>query len=250
MKLRRFTRVLFHFIGILLYPGICPFCGDVSTDPFSEQDGICPSCRQTIRTIGDPYCLKCGKPLEDAGDEYCPDCEKTHHSFDQGRALYVHEGPVKDAVYQLKYGGRRVYGEIFGEELALQFGSWIAARHIDLIIPIPLHRKRYRERGYNQASVIAHALADKCRIVCRDDLLVRPSKTRRLKTMGRDKRKDALRGAFRTEFRTDPDRQKPNILLVDDIYTTGSTIDEAARTLKAAGAGKVYFLTFTIGRGQ
>lgn len=245
----------------LLYPPVCPFCGRPVRAPGSEPDGICPQCRSIVPVVSEPFCLKCGKPIDDDESEYCYDCGREHHAYEQGRALYPHTDPMKQAVYDLKYAGRRVNGEIFGRELAAHFSGWIRARNITLVVPVPLHRRRLAQRGYNQAAVIAEALVramygrsrgrDAYPVpVLETDVLKRARATRRLKTMDRTGRQHALEGVFEADLTAVAPALRKNVLLIDDIYTTGSTIDAAAKCLKRAGAEKIYFLTVTIGRGS
>ena len=121
-----------------------------------------------------------------------------------------------------------------------------------MIVPVPLHPSRLRERGYNQAAVIAKALAAEFaedRILYREDVLIRETETKRLKTLSPMERRIALEDAFKADLSFVPSEMCENILVIDDIYTTGSTIDAAAKCLKHAGAKQVFFLTVTIGQG-
>ncbi len=252
----------------LLYPPVCPFCGRPVRVSKDEPDGICHRCRSVIAPVREPYCLKCGKPVDGDDSEYCYDCSHRYHIFEQGRALYPHTGLAKQAVYDLKYAGKRVNGEIFGREMAVHFERWIRARNISLIVPVPLHKKRLAERGYNQAAVIAASLTRELSVlrggtrgrhyagggrcltpVFREDVLRRTAPTKRLKTMGPAGRRHALEGVFKADLSGIEPAVRENVLLVDDIFTTGSTADAAAGALKRAGAKNVYFLTVTIGRG-
>ena len=252
-----FIRKAVQVILDLLFPPVCPFCGRV------YPDGICPRCRAHLPVVQGAFCLKCGQPLEDSSQEYCDDCAHVNHTFEQGRALYPHKDPMKKAVYELKYDHCRIYGEIFGRELAAHYAGWIRDRRITMIVPIPLHKKRLAERGYNQAAVIAKALWQTLAGACddaqgcredvpeyREDVLLRTHKTTRLKNLDRKGRRTALGGAFTADLTHVSADKRRNILLIDDIYTTGSTVDEAAACLKRAGAHKIYFLTVTIGQGR
>ena len=257
----------------LLFPPVCPFCRrpwhrsfraelreltdeirgiQRRKDSKAPASGICPACRSKVPVVREPYCLKCGKPIEDETAEYCYDCSHRTHAFDEGRALYPHTGAAKRAVYELKYGDRRVYGVVFAREMARHFNGWMNRKNITMIVPVPLHRGRLRERGYNQAAVIAKALADEFagdRELYREDVLARETETKRLKTLSPLERRIALEDAFRADLSSVPPGMRENILVVDDIYTTGSTVDAAAKCLKRAGANHVFFLAVTIGQG-
>ena len=229
----------------LLYPPVCPMCGRISAER------ICLPCREKIRpAAAGAYCLHCGKPLKDEAEEFCPDCRRTiaenGSAVDQGRSLWVHEGPVPGAVYRFKYNNRRRFGQIFAEELADRYTGLIRKWEIDEIIPVPLHRSRYRKRGYNQAEFLALKLGVLCGLPVRTDVLYRIRKTAPQKLLGRRERLRNLRGAFGVRADWKPCR---NVLLIDDIYTTGATLERAARVLKKAGVQKVFFLTISIGQG-
>ena len=276
-RARKIVREMADLATDLLFPPVCPFCerpwhrkataafSDLiricrGVEPEQEKSGsgICPQCRARLPVIKEPFCLKCGKPVTDEAQEYCYDCSRQHHVFDQGRALYPHTGVMKRAVYELKYGHRRVYGAVFGREMAQRYAGWIRSRGIGLIVPVPLYRKRLRERGYNQAAEIAAELAAQLNpdterdglpeILYREDVLWRTEQTKRLKTLRPEERKMALKGVFSADLSDVGPSLRKSILVIDDIYTTGSTIDEIARTLKRAGAEHVYFLTVTIGQ--
>lgn len=188
--------------------------------------------------------MKCGKPLEDGRKEYCMDCVRKKHSFDAGRSLFSYQGGIRRSLYRLKYGNKQEYAEVYGKEMAARLGRWIRQMNITLIVPVPLHRSRKRERGYNQAALLARELGSCTGIAVEEKLLMRVRKTDPLKSMtGRERRKN-LQGAFRVQKKIAPGT---HILLVDDIYTTGSTVDAAAVCLKKAGRCRVFVATVAIG---
>ncbi len=190
--------------------------------------------------------MHCGKPVGSEGEEYCPDCRGTKSRIRQGRSVWLHTGLVPGAVYRFKYKNKRRYGEIFAAEMAKWHGEIIKRWGIGEIIPIPLHPSRRKRRGYNQAELIARGLSMYTGIPYRADVLFRIKKTTPLKELDRSERRLNLRGAFAVSRKwTAPE----NILLTDDIYTTGSTMESAAGILKKAGVQNVYFLTISIGQG-
>lgn len=221
-----------------IYPPRCPLCDRIS------PGGICGECRKKITYIREDYCLKCGKPLTDSRREYCDDCVKKKHAFTQGRALLSYAGAVKGSLYRLKYGNRREYAAVYGTELERELGRWIRQNRITLIVPVPLHRARRRKRGYNQAALLARSLGKCAGIPVDERLLCRMKRTSPLKTLSAQERKISLRDAFAVRY---PVRTGERILLVDDIYTTGSTADAAARCLKQAGKCRIYVITVAIG---
>lgn len=225
----------------LVYPHTCPFCGRVT------KDEVCFSCRETVYKIQEPFCRKCGKPLSDEAKEYCGDCEQKRYWFDQGRALWLHEKKVLWSVYQFKFRNRRIYGRYYASELAEEYGELMKKWQIALLVPVPLNSRKKRTRGYNQAEILARCLSEKLGIPADRKSLVRSRDTKPQMTLDPVLRRENVRGAFVWKGGS---LDGKNILLLDDIYTTGSTIDSASRELKKAGAQKVYFLTISIGQGN
>ena len=224
----------------LIYPITCPFCNKIS------KEGICSTCRKTVKTIEEPRCFSCGKPVKTMETEYCYDCQKTNVAFDQGKSLYLHQEKVVDALYGLKFFNQRVNGKLLGEELALHFSKEIKRWGIQEIVPVPMHPSKQRRRGFNQSEVIANGLGKALNIPVNNQLVYRIKKTKALKDLEKEQRIRNLDGAFGIP----KSRRIPKVvLLVDDIYTTGVTINKVAKVLKKAGCQKVYFLTISIGQG-
>lgn len=231
----------------LLFPPRCPFCDKVLfSSVFAPAEQVCSCCVKKPEYISEPVCKKCGKPFEDERQEYCYDCSRHHHGFTQGKALWVYRGDVKHSIYRFKYQGRQEYARYYGRELVRVYGAWMEECGIDGLVPIPLSRKRMRQRGFNQAQRIAREVSRHTGIPVYENLLIRVRDTRAQKALNDQERKNNLKRAFKTMANK---VQLDHILLIDDIYTTGSTMDEAAGELKRAGAGEVYCLSVTIGRG-
>ncbi len=221
-----------------LYPPRCPICDGISAT------GICDACRNVLVPIGSDYCMKCGKPLEGEQEEYCSDCLRRTHSFEAARAVFSYQGALRQSIYRLKYSGKQEYGIVFGQEMARQLGPWIRQRGITRIVPIPLHPSRQRSRGYNQAALPARELGRLMGIPVDERLLYRTKRTAPLKTLTGRERRANLEHAFSVRGTIPPGER---ILLIDDIYTTGSTADAAAACLMAAGECRVYMLAVAIG---
>ncbi len=217
----------------LLFPRRCPVC-DRIVKPSGEK--ICVECLGKLKPISAPWCMKCGKKLRREG-EFCEECrDGRSHYYTAARALYEY-GSAAPSIYRLKYGGRREYGDFFGEEMAACLGDFIRGTGAEGLVPIPLHPKRQRKRGYNQAEVLAKALGGKTGLPVYDKILVRIKNTAPLKNQNSKERQNNLKKAFLVRKN---DVKLNTIILVDDIYTTGSTVDEAARVLLDNGVGKVY----------
>ena len=253
----------------MLYPRACPVCSKLIRpdftelknvrpgQPFPEHDPfICPSCAAKLkRCAGMHGCMKCSRPLEDDRAEYCPECLRTDRQFDFGIAALIHDEAAGGMIYDLKYKGLRCNADPAAFEMAAALAktggkSGSPLLDADVIIPVPLHRKREFERGYNQAQVLAQELsflielAFARTIPVDSSYLERTSYTPRLKTLAGAERTKGLSGAFRVAGTAG--RYK-KVLLVDDIFTTGTTLDECAKTLRQAGVSVIYFITGTIG---
>lgn len=231
----------------LLFPPRCPFCDRVLlSSVFLPPAMVCVSCKGKPEYVREPVCKKCGKPLDDERQEYCYDCAHHVHSFVQGKALWLYWGVVKESIYRFKYQGRQEYARYYASELVRVYGDWIKKRGIAALVPIPLSGKRLRRRGFNQAERIARELGRQMGIPVYHRLLLRVRDTRAQKELNHEERKNNLKKAFKT---TANKVQLNHILLIDDIYTTGSTMDEAAAELKRSGADEIYCLSISIGSG-
>ncbi len=190
--------------------------------------------------------MKCGKPLKSEEQEYCRDCAGHVRAFHQGKSMWVHKQPVSGAVYQFKYHNKRCFGSVFAEEMAAAYEDQIRRWGIQEIIPVPLHPSRQRKRGYNQAQILAEELGKRWNIPVSSQAVRRVKKTVPQKELNDRERIRNLKGAFGVSKEW---RCIGNVLIVDDIYTTGNTIHRVASVLKKAGAQKVFFLTISIGQG-
>ena len=166
-------------------------------------------------------------------------------SFLRGRSLYEYDSAAV-SLYRFKYGGRREYAAFYGEQAVEYLGEFIRALQPDAIIPIPLHRKRRAKRGYNQAELLAREIGKRMGIPVRTKMLLRVKNTVPLKQLNPKERQNNLKKAF---LIAQNDVKLKMIILVDDIFTTGSTMDEAARTLRSAGVENICYVTLACGTG-
>lgn len=237
----------------LLYPRKCVFCGEIleirSYRGVKENkiyDGLCEACRKNVRYVKEPVCMKCGKEIENSGAEYCPDCSRGSHIYDRGAAVFKYDDNVRKSIYRFKYGNHRVYGEFYGDEMAKRYLNLIKKWNPDVIIPVPIHRGRMRKRGYNQAELIGKRLSELTGIFMNTYILERVKNTLPQKELGHNFRKKNIENAFKV---TKSVVKYNKIILVDDIYTTGCTIDGCATVLKQAGVKEVYYIAICIGQG-
>lgn len=225
-----------------LYPVRCPVCDKVLGTGLQR---MCLPCRQKVRYLTAPFCCRCGKKLADEEEEFCGDCRRRRHLFTAGRALYQYED-VAPALYRFKYGGRREYASFFGRELAQQLGSYIQSLEPGGLVPVPMYAGKRRRRGYNQAQLLAEALGKELNIPVYADLVVRNRNTRPLKELNPEERVNNLKKAF--NLRQNGVKLK-TIILIDDIYTTGSTMDQISAALLAGGCQRIYSIVLAIGSG-
>lgn len=232
----------------MLFPRRCPVCDEVLPVMAARETSylICPECSRKIERVREPACKKCGKPIENERGELCADCGRKKHEFEQGKSVFVYSGRIRESVYRFKYGNRREYADFYAAEALGCYEKWILNKKIQVIIPIPLHHLRQKKRGYNQAELFARVLGTKLGIPVRTDLLLREKNTVPQKELDETQRKNNLKNAFKI---TENIVHLSYILLVDDIYTTGSTIDAAALALKKAGGVHIYFICISSGRG-
>lgn len=226
----------------ILYPRRCPICQEVVK---KRGEMICPSCRKEIAPIQEPVCKKCGKPIMDAAEEYCCDCGKMGHLYTRGLAVLPYTGKVRKSLHQIKFHNKKEYLDFYGPYMAEVLGKRILAWGAQALIPVPLHRSKRRKRGFNQAEILAVEVGRALGIPVRTDVVQRIRNTRPQKDLSLRERQNNLKGAFKI---SQYDVKLKKIILVDDIYTTGSTIDGIAGKLLEQGAEEVYFIALCIGK--
>ena len=231
-----------NFLVELLFPRRCPIC-DKPVDKMGRY--VCKKCQDNIKYIETPYCLKCGKSLKEENEECCEDCKNSAHIFDRGRALYEYDS-IKEAVYRFKYENRVEYADFFGKQLANKLGEEIKSWKADVIVPVPLHKEREKKRGYNQATLIARALGRELGIPVEEELVYRIKSTVPQKELKGKERQNNLKNAFKIGRN---DVKLKTIIVVDDVYTTGATMNEMAHCLKNVGIHRVYCISLAVGRG-
>jgi ComF family protein len=224
----------------LLFPRRCPICDE----PVRVGDGLaCAACLPRLSYIGEPFCLKCGKKLADP-TEFCTDCTERGHLFDRGFALYEYPS-IAGSVYRFKYKNRQEYADFFGAEICRHLGREILELAPECLIPVPIHKKRLQSRGYNQASLLAQVISRHLDIPLEDGLIARTRATAPQKKLNLAERQNNLKKAF---IITQNDVKLERVMIVDDIFTTGSTIDVMAEELKSVGIRKIYFVALSIGK--
>lgn len=231
----------------VIYPERCVVCGRVL--PAGEDNSICQGCTSKAELVKSPFCMKCGKPLLGDG-EFCMDCMKKETSFICGRAVFVYNKYIKKSIQEFKYHGRVEYAEFYARKMSEVYGDWIKSISPDALIPVPIHINRQLKRGYNQSVIIADILGKLTGIQVIHNLLVRSKDTIPQKELSDSERKDNLHGAFDIVKESLELYQNVKcVIIIDDIYTTGSTIEECSYALGYAHIENIYFLCTCIGKG-
>lgn len=225
----------------LFFPRCCPVCDDIVTPAGSL---ICPGCQGQLHRVQGPRCKKCGKELLLSDAEYCLDCTRQQRSFDYGIALYHYNEAAAKSMGMIKYKNKREYLDFYSRRMAADLGRQLQAMGAQAFIPVPVHPSRKRQRGFNQAEELAKRLAALTGIFCCSDVLVRVKKTEPQKALTSRQRLQNLEQAFAVNPLPPGLRR---VILVDDIYTTGSTVEACSRVLKKAGIQKIYFAVICIG---
>ncbi|HIJ87120.1 MAG TPA: ComF family protein [Desulfuromonadales bacterium] len=234
------VKQLFHALLDVILPPICHICHTFI--PNAAELHICPSCYDHLPLVVSPLCSLCGIPFSGTGSDHrCGACTLQSPHFDAARAHFLYEGPLRELIHAFKYN-RNIHLRFPLALLALEGVDGIAADHRpNLIVPVPLHRSRLRMRGFNQAVLLGRVLSRRCALPMLPDALARTRATEPQIELSAAERRVNVRGAF--SVRTPERIAGKNILLLDDVMTTGSTMDECAKELKKAGATAVIAVT-------
>ncbi|MFI3236890.1 MAG: ComF family protein [Lachnospiraceae bacterium] len=224
----------------LLFPRHCPICDGIVP---KLGNLCCDTCLPKLQYVGENFCIKCGKKLQKEEMEYCEDCRKYEHIFERARSLFEYQS-VAQGIFRFKYQNRQEYADFYGEMIYRYLKDWFVYIGADAIVPVPLHKSRMQERGYNQAQLIAQALSKRLHIPTLSKSVVRCKKTTPQKVLNRKERQNNLKKAFKIVRN---DVKLKTVLIVDDIYTTGSTVDALAEVLLEAGAYKIFVVTLATG---
>ena len=232
----------------VLFPPRCPVCDEILEPELVGETYIHKKCEQKLLPVRGAVCMHCGRPVE-LQQEYCYDCKRKEpdRSFVQGKALFVYRGSIRKTMYRFKYANKREYGDFFAEQAVAMYGEWLKKKQIDAIIPVPMYEPKKRKRGYNQAECFAKALSKETGIPLDAKLVTRCRDTAPQKELNDMQRRKNLKGAFLCKGN---EKHYERVLLVDDIYTTGSTADAVTECLQNAGIEQVYYLSICIGAGM
>ena len=247
MAFHELRRLAGRYVLPVVFPRHCPVCKAIV--PFGRY--ICPSCYSKLTFIQSPCCLRCGKPVTSSDQEYCYDCRSFPKTFTAGCSLLMYNNISRPAMMDYKYKNRRMLTSFYTDELVLRYRPLIRSWHLNAMVPVPIHRKKKKKRGYNQAELLSSSLSDSFHLSHYPDLLIRKVNTSPQKQFTPQARVNNLQAAFclNPRYRTLASELKA-VGLVDDIYTTGATMEACTRILLAAGVGRVYVISVCIGAAR
>jgi competence protein ComFC len=240
----RLIRAAVDALAAVLFPAPCRICGEILA--VASLLPICDKCLAALKPIEGPCCAHCGRPFAsevavDAAIPLCFACRRGVYAFDRARSYGSYSDEMAKAISLLKYEKVTRLGHWFATRLEDTVRSKPKIFTADVVVPVPLHPARHRERGYNQAELIARPLARKLGLPLRAYLLVRTKPRPPRLLLSRRERWESVRGAY--EMRRGAQVDNLCVLLIDDVCTTGATLDACARALKRAGAKTVIGLT-------
>lgn len=220
----------------LVFPPRCVACG-------AWGNWFCAACRAAVHPLPDPCCSHCGRPLRRVG--FCKRCQELDSHLEAIRSTSAHRQPLSRAIHAFKYSGLSMLAEPLADML---LATWrVAPVACELIVPVPLHPARIRERGYNQSALLARVLGRCLGIPTAEDVVRRVRDTKPQVGLSRPERLQNMAGAFALQLSL---TGSPHILLVDDVCTTGATLEACAEVLLQAGAGSVRALTLARAIGR
>lgn len=226
-------------LASLLYPPLCAIC----SAPVDDNAYLCASCSEKAPRIKPPFCATCSEPFPGSITETfsCANCAHRVLHFTAAVAVYRSRGVVRKIIHDFKYQHQLHLRHPIADWLAETLEDpRLQGRRFDIVVPVPLHPARKRERGFNQAELLAEALSARANLSMRN-ALERTRYTTTQTAFDRTERMENLHNAFR--LRKNADVRGLRVLLIDDVLTTGSTLSECARVLKAAGAISVHAAT-------
>ncbi|MBI5665641.1 MAG: ComF family protein [Nitrospirae bacterium] len=221
-----------------LFPETCPICRRPASD--HKTAPVCTECWQSIRPYTGAKCRKCGRPLTSDASTICGDCLQDEPAFESARSFGLYEGALRKALNLLKYHNVIRLSKPLSDILLR-----IETPRVDAVLPVPIYKKRLRQREFNQSALLAKHLAKGTGSTLVLDSLVKMKDTKPQVGLSSNERRENMRNAFGIQNREAIEGK--DILLIDDVSTTGATIRECSKVLKKAGAGSIHALTLAHG---
>lgn len=237
---------LFYMFLQWFYPPRCILCGKIMK--IGDESILCEHCQNTIHWKEGNVCQKCGCSVY-TSEKYCNRCQKANFVFEKGIAVFSYQ-TIRQTIFHFKFRYFKrdaiPLGKIMGDYLLTYYPEW--KEKVELIIPVPMFEKKQKIRGFNQSELLAEVLAEKIHKQCSKNNLKRIRNTTPQNTLNAEQRKQNLKEAFALENNQEIDGK--TILLIDDIFTTGTTVNECAKILYHNGAKKVLFFALCVAEGE
>lgn len=237
-----FSRVNSFFL--LAFSYILPYRCFSCSELINEDNALCSSCFQKLNFIVDPYCKTCSKPFDFkiTGQFECGQCIASSPKYDIGRSLMKFDLRSKEMIHAFKYNDKTKYAKFFAKLLVARYKKDF--EDADFIAPVPMHRLKRVFRGYNPSQILAHAISKYLNVQLIPDLLVKNKWTKTQTSLSKSQRQKNLAGSI--DFNKKYCIKGKNILLVDDVKTTGSTSNNCSAILKKFGAKSVKLATIAL----
>ena len=227
----------------IVYPPRCQVCTNFLDAHPEDRGDICDECFSSFRKLTHPFCSICAEPFKSKVEEdhLCEKCLRKRPYYDELRAPYLYEEKIMEAVQLIKYSGKSYIVKSLGPLLGAFAKDWINVTKDMIIMPVPLHKKKLKQRGFNQSVLLVKAISPVLEIEMDFFTLIRIRYTGSQAGLSLEQRRKNVKGAF--EVRAENNIKGKSVILVDDVATTGNTMNECARILKKAGSKKVLGLT-------
>ena len=241
--------MIFENVKKFIFPSRCVLCDKLL--PYGdklENMYLCDDCKEKFEFIKEPTCKKCGAMISDVNEIYCLRCKNDLlENYEFGFGLLRYNDFVKESLHKIKYDGRKEYIDFYGKCIARKYIDKFIEIDPDFLVPVPIHKHRLVERNYNQSEVLANSISSELKrlgvdIKVNNDIIFRTKYTKVLNKLDNQDRREELSDAFYTEDLSNIEK----VIIVDDIYTTGTTIDTMAKVLKNAGIKEVYFVVIAV----
>ena len=223
------------FLDLLFPEYRCVICG---REVFDTESRLCENCKKSFPKIVGKVCAKCGAPIEDS-DYVCELCKNFKYEFDEARASFIYSKDTSRVFFGIKYGGKKYLAKFLAREMFETLKNWGVV--CDIIVPVPLSEERKKQRGYNQSMLIAEELSALTGKEVDESIVSRIKDVPTQTKLSQKERMENLQGVFK--LNRERSIAGKNILIVDDVFTTGATASSLAKELRKAKPNKIYVLT-------
>ena len=243
---------ILHYVINFIFPNRCVICDEIL--PFGvglHNEFLCENCKDKLLFIEEPSCKKCGAKIYEKDEGFCDNCKKKIENnssfYEYGFGLFRYNDFIKESIHKIKYDNKKEYIDFYAKVLCKAFHKKIKQINPDCFIPVPIHKEREIERSYNQSEVLAKLLSKYLKKYSIDipvdtNIIKRVKKTKALNKLSNKEREYELNNAFYVNN----ENHIKKVMIVDDIYTTGTTIETISKILKQNGVCEVYFICIAV----